>query len=323
VLVFDCAQIGDFSMAETSNSPPATETQRTHDFIMNKDGNTYVPFTIVDGKRYLWCIHPTDEDIEGPLRISVQTGGGAHGEAMHSSLALSNVEDRYVSPNEALVREINLREHTTIMALHDICAFAKHYKQVLQHMSNPHPITEDTVERWMFLHGVGNRKTRTQLITEVREGAAYQLEELEEARVKTEDLTEDLAQIADSCSPYTTRTDTVQPNKALNFVTNHTPHLGLNRQLLHRSENPLEVQLYHDSLGAVLLDTRLTRYNDEQRHPEKLRALKMASMIQGSASVRTLLSFPEPVGISLQPNRLYEVFMGKNGPEVEVSELKK
>jgi hypothetical protein len=312
-------QKGVLIMSETSYPPPATEVQRTHDFIMNKDSNTYVPFTVVDGKRYLWCIHPTDEDIEGPLRVAVQTGGGAHGEAMHSSLALSNVEDRYVSPHEALATEISLREHTTIMSLHNMCAFAKHYKEILEHMSNPHPITEDIAERWMYLHGVGNRKTRAQLITEVREGAAYQLEELEETGVETEDLTEDLAKIADGRSPYTTRTDTVLPNRALNFVTNHTPHLGLNRQLLHRGKSPLEIQLYHDSLGAVLLDTRLTHYNDEQRHPAKLRALKMASIIQGSASVRTLLSFPEPIGIALQPNRLYEVFMGKNGPEVEAS----
>jgi hypothetical protein len=301
-------------LAEASYSPPQQELDRTHDLIM--DPAIYIPFTVVGGRRVEWCIHPTDEDVD-QLRTVVQTPGGAHGEAMHTSIALSNVQDTYISPEEALLGEIQLRGHTTIIALHNTCKFAQAYRQVLREMREPGLITEDTAERWMHLHKIGKASERSRLISEVREGADLQLEQLPEADEEMSAVIETMAEVADTHSHYSTRTNVRGENKALAFATNHTIHFGLNRQAVHRGENSLEVQFYHNSLGATLLETRIAPYEDVYNHPDKLRALKSTSIILGSAATKTLLSFPAPIGLAARQHSLYEVNQGDYGPVVK------
>ena len=277
-------------MANTMFQPG--EVDRSMEFFMHPD--SYEPFEIDRAARLVvGCIDPRDQ--HGKLLTVVQTAGGGVGEGLDAAIAYTVTEGRPVGIRDALIIDRENRPAVKLCA-HEECRLIQGLRDVQQEMAQPTAFTQESVDRWVDLYKIGDEVTPG--ILKSVQGVA------EEMRHETYDEAELLSSV-DELYPDSKNVAKMKgANQAGIYVVNHHPYVGLNRHRKHR-ERGLQVQGYHDSLGAGLANQLISHMNPD------LRNTRLAAHLLRAAAVRTV------IGGSNSNMRYLEAHMTTEGFKVE------
>jgi hypothetical protein len=272
------------------------------------DPTTYQGFDLTpDGRRMVVCLDPRDEEdqrrratamhdgvVEAidrherrqqrqrKLPVAVQTGGGASGKGVDSSLALTAFEGRLVTLDEGLRYDSEL-QRSTLAGAHIGCRFNMGIMAVVQEMIEPSDITNDTfrsLAKRYELTGAGIDQRRD----EIRAAAELLLPQLVEL------TPEAILDTVNQLYPYHQNVVSMRgENRAGLYILNHHPYVGLNRNRVHRGNNPLVVQAYHDSVRATL-DSLMGTVG----MPSGVKELRQAALLARIAATRTILCADTP-----------------------------
>ncbi|MEK7152537.1 MAG: hypothetical protein AAB834_01195 [Patescibacteria group bacterium] len=260
----------------------AHEVARSHDVFTAP--STYGRFDLTsDHRRMVGCIDPRDED-RADLQIIVQTPGGAAGKGFDAALALTayDPDNRIHTIQQGLRYDSDL-QRATVAGAHRGCRFVMGLAQVAAEMTAPSDITNDTfrglVGRYE-LKDTGIQENRTHVIE-----AANRLQD-QVAACDPEELLEDVNRLY----PYHVNViDMKGDNTAGSYILNHHPYVGLDRSVVHRGENPLTVQAYHDNVRASMESLMGT-----VGMPADVKALRLAALLMRTAATRTVLCTGSP-----------------------------
>lgn len=274
------------------------EFARSRDFFA--DPSSYRQFDLVCGNTLLNCIEPRDQVGKVPKTV-MQTPGGAYGESHDAALTHAALTGEIIPLSAALCEDASVRRTTLLGAHRNGCKFLTNIVAILNEEAEPSDFTQGAIERWSTTYDL--REVVDDNLPRITVAAARLRDFLREKGVGyIEQATETLYPHQD------TVIDVSGIHPAHIYVTNHHPHLGLDREKKHRQEG-LTILGYHDSLRAVVDDLSHT-YG---LSPEA-RGLRLAAIFTRSAATRTAL-------LGLGVRECYEVTPGQHGPQVTLSHV--
>lgn len=246
------------------------EVERSLEFFT--DPQSYTAFDLDESqRRILGCIDPRDQEATKLLTL-VQTAGGAVGTGLDYAIARTAATGHTTTIEQGIVADRNVRRSTKLGA-HANCKFVAGIPVVLDEMVDPTDFTQNGVERWINYYEFGDDIT-TSVFRKVQDSARR----LRERSYDEAALLDNVDRLYDTKNVV----DMSGDNTAQIYVVNHHPHVGLNRQKKHR-EADIQVQGYHDSLGATIGDVLASRMT------RKGRTYVLASLILKEAAVRTVI----------------------------------
>lgn len=258
----------------------AREVARSYDVFTNPA--SYKGFDLTnDAMRIVGCIDPRDEHMpdDGPLKVIMQTGGGAAGRGVDAvySLTASEGADLYTL-EQGLEYDSDLQRTTVAGAHKNTCRFISGLGLVAGEMRNPSDFTQDTVQSFIGRYGLQNMGIEERVV-KISDAANRTFDAV--AAVNPDALLDTI----NGLYPYHPNVrDMKGDNRAGFYILNHHPHIGLDRTLVHRGDHPLTVHAYHDSLRAMqdsLAGTLgMTR---------EVKDLRLASLLLRTAATRTVL----------------------------------
>lgn len=268
----------------------AHEIARSREVFM--DPQTYRGFDLNgDHQRIVGCIDPRDEDRDR-LKIIAQTPGGAAGKGLDALLALTAFDpqgERSYSIDDGLRYDSDL-QRATVAGAHKGCRFILGLSGVVSEMTNPQDITTDTERSLINRYGLRDTGVEER-IEAIADAARRQQDEL--AKVSPDTLLETV----NGLYPHQQNVSAMRgENRAGFYILNHHPYAGLDRARIHRGENPLLVQAYHDNVRASKDSLEGTL-----GMPAEVKLLRLAALLRRTAATRTVLSTPDMEYLDVVP----------------------
>lgn len=259
---------------------PAESIGKSQEFFSNT-GN-YGPLALTyDFRSIVDCIEPRDRlgVPQGQHVITMQTPGGGPGEANDAANALTVIEKRLVTIEEAMESDRRHRPQTVFWA-HPGCAFLKNLIAVNREMANPSDFTLEGFYRWAA--HIGQLEHAKSTLWQSREGAAYQADYLE-GQVEVEGI----LQHADELFPdHDTVRDVKGENTSRVYVVNLHPRIGKDRNKKPADpDEAQQIQAYHDTPAATVENLRT-----ENAIPNEVRGVRVTNMLLRSAAARTIIT---------------------------------
>jgi len=279
---------------------PIDEIARARDHLTTLAGYTSFDLT-PDGRIMSGCMDPRADDVLGQPQMTKMMGpGGEVGEAADHAVALTAVENRLVTLDEALEEDLRLRR-TSVHGAHYDCAYVTSFGAIMGEMANPSAQTAESVDKWIFGHELGYLVTQD-VLTGVRNAAWQQAEDW-----RFQGTPESIVHAIDAHHPYHANVPHMLGKATPHFyIVNNYPTLGLDRHKKHNTAT-LRAQAYHDNLGARLGDIHNTH-----ALPVDVRSHRMGALMLRSAATRTVID--KTKRDAGHPLEHWEVEIGKQGP---------
>jgi hypothetical protein len=260
----------------------AHEVARSRDVFM--DPETYQGFDLTtDHRRIVGCIDPRDEERDH-LQVIVQTPGGAAGKGLDASLALTAFDngERVYTIDDGLHYDSEL-QRATVAGAHQGCRFILGLADVLAEMTAPQDITTDTERGLISRYGLKDTGVEKRMRA-IADAAMRQQEEITKITPDT------LLGTVNTLYPLQQNIVAMRgENRAGFYILNHHPWAGLNRARVHRGENPLRTQAYHDNVRASKDSLEGT-----VGMPPEVKLLRLAALLRRTAATRTVLCADQP-----------------------------
>lgn len=254
----------------------AHEVARSRDIFM--DPGTYRGFDLTaDHQRIVGCIDPRDEERD-KLSVIVQTPGGAAGKGLDASLALTAFDgERVYTIGDGLHYDSEL-QRATVAGAHEACRFILGLPNVVAEITDPQDITTDTERGLISRYGLKDTGVEKRMQS-IADAAMRQQEQI--AAVSPDVLLDTV----NTLYPHQQNVIAMRgENRAGFYILNHHPWAGLDRARVHRGENPLRVQAYHDSVRASQGSLEGT-----VGMPVEVKLLRLAALLRRTAATRTVL----------------------------------
>lgn len=260
----------------------SVEQQRTLGLL--EDPSNYARFDLTaDLRRMIGCIDPRAEQRQKRMMVIIQTPGGGVGEGNDRALvrrALFGYD--LMSIADGAAEEAYTRPYT-VLGAHKRCAYAGNVALINAEQAKPGDFTRDNIDRWMRWYGLAD-------------DASTYLPRLADASGRMADMmiTEEggassVVDVVGGLYPQHANVATmVGDGNGQLYVVDHHPHVGLDRERLHNSEH-IVAQVYHDNLGAELLDLQANL-----SMPGAVRGCRAAAAIMRSAATLTVISGAHP-----------------------------
>lgn len=251
------------------SSPQAVEMSQA----FFEDPKSYAQLTeTADHQAIIGCIDPRDPIGvgHGEYPVTTQTSGGAVGEALDSSLALTATSGQLVTIATGMIVDREFRPGT-FQGAHYRCKMAGALAVVTDEMAVPSDFTVESTERWARSLGLAEE-------VEAGLGRVTEAAKRKADYLHTEGPMDHLVELA---------ADTVHvhgDNNSRVYVINLHPERGLDR-----NAKPVaaarDIQGYHDNLAASVRHLR-----DEPYISDELRWLRLASMMRRAAAARSVIT---------------------------------
>jgi hypothetical protein len=262
----------------------------------------YAPFDHTDdGRRLGGCIDPRPDNTPGDRQMTkIQGPGGEVGEADDHATALSIVQNRLVTIEEAAQEDMALRRTSVHGAHRSVCAYVESFAAVKAEQADPSAVTLHAVARWIREHELD--MVTGQVLGHVIEVSGQQLKQLGRSGG-----VEHVVDTVDRAFPGHTNVPEMRgPASPGFYIVNGYPHLGLDRHNKHDVKQ-VRAQAYHDSLRA-----RIDDINNTHAMPAAVRQHRIGALLLRSAATRTVIDrVKREAG---RPLRHIEVGIGDNGP---------
>ena len=275
-------------------SDPSGELAFAQSIDFFQDPSSYTGFDLDRGlRRIIGCIDPRNQEGD-VLKTVVQTAGGAAGEGVDNALGLIVAGREDVTIEMGLAADKSVR-HTVKLCAHHGCKFMAGMDAVFSEMIEPSDFTQETYDRWVRYYEFGD------VIGDTMVGRVQDAAKTLRERKATE---AELIGFIDELYPDTANIATMTgDNNARIYVVNHHPNAGLNRHKKHRVVG-VDVQGYHDSLGATIADIQASRI------PKDVRTPRLAAHMLKEAATRTV------IGSGHDDTRYLEVQMSHTGAQI-------
>jgi hypothetical protein len=248
--------------------------------------DSYGHFTMTEDDRFIIdCIEPRNPlgTPHGSYDVTIQGPGGGSGEGLVGGIALTIVRGEFVSVEEALIEDEQLRANN-ILAAHVDCTFIREMRGITGEMVEPSDRTLESYKRWGML--LGHTDLVESSLPKVREAGAQQLEDMD-----NKEHMHHLLEHIDRLHPEHNNVGPVEGDPgAMVYVQNLHPNIGQ-----YRNKHPLgedgkqAVRAYHDSLAAALVELdKATELSDDER------GLRVAARIMVSAATMTVIEAANP-----------------------------
>lgn len=258
----------------------AVEMGRSLEFFERPD--SYGPFRInARHQMGVGCIDPRDEERQN-LNIIVQTPGGAGGKGFDSALSLHAYDGTAFEIVRGLDYDRTL-QRPTISTAHPGCAFMNGRVAVAQEIYNPSDFSVHILATFIARYGLKDSGIEEN-IERIQNSAGISLDAIEKV---------DPDVFLDEVNKMYPTHNNVAPmngaNKAGIYIFNHHPFVGLNRHKVHRGDNPLAVQAYHDSTRASI-----SNLEGIVEMPKDLKGLRLAALLLRSVATSAVLIGDKP-----------------------------
>jgi len=250
-------------------------------FELFSDPRSYRPFDLTaDHMRIVGCIDPRDEDDPGVLKTIVQTGGGAAGSGLDASLSLTAADDnnRVYLLEEGLRYDSKLHLTTVAGGHNNTCRFIHGLGLVAKEITAPSDFTDDTMRRFVRRYELDEDSLRSDT-AKVIDATKRSMDVIESINPSA------LLGTINSLYPYHPNVREMRGgNRAGFYIMNHHPHVGLDRMLVHRGDNPLTVHAYHDNPRAMMDSLAAT-----PGMPGDVKRLRLSALLLRTAATRSVL----------------------------------
>jgi hypothetical protein len=253
-----------------------------------------------DGRLMGGCIDPRADDTPSERQMTkIQGPGGEVGESDDHSTALTVVENRLVTIEEAAEEDMKLRRSSVHGAHRSVCAYVQSFTAVKGEQADPSEVTLDSVHRWIEDNELD--MVTDDVLDRVIEVSGVQLGLYRSSGV------EHVVDTIDQAFPGHTNVPEMRGKSTPGFyIVNGYPHLGLNRHHKHDVKR-VSSQAYHDSLRA-----RIDDINNTHSLPFEVRRHRIGALLLRSAATRTVIDrVKRQEG---HPLRHIEVAIGDHGP---------
>lgn len=172
----------------------------------------------------------------------------------------------------------DLHRPTASAGAHESCKFNLGLGAVIGEIASPRDETQDVVRAFVRRYGLQDS------------GIDDRMGEVRDAARKMQDAQHEhdpdgLLALADQLYPGQKNVNSmVGENSAGFYILNHHPHVGLIRQAVHRGDNTLTVQAYHDSIYASV-----NNVGNMRGMTREIRDLRLAALLMRSAATRTVI----------------------------------
>ena len=254
------------------------ELDGARDYYMSTDA--YAPFDVLpDGRHMEGCIDPRADDTPGQAQLTkVQGPGSEAGESSDHSQALTIVQNRLVTLDEAAADDMKLRRASVQGGHRSGCAYVGVYGDILEESANPGGATLRSISKWIADHELD--LVDDAVLTRIQEAAGMQLEHLR----RTGGI-DHILDIVDRAFPEHANVPEMRGEPTPSFyIVNGFPHLGLNRHQKHDVQQQRH-QAYHDNVGA-----RLNGIHNTHALPLEARRHRMGALLLRSAATRTVVN---------------------------------
>lgn len=270
--------MADYEGLRSSNT--AELQAAAHEYFA--DPESYAAFDLTPQLRpVVGCIDPRDEASDR-LVTTVQTAGGAVG-ALHDAALVDAAGSTRTIPLWKEVSGLNWTEGHVVTAHGNICKFLFGEAAILEEQAQPGDFTRDTLDRWMYEEDF---KDAGKPLKAIAEAARRQHDEQTMSDAEAEALLDRIGSYGGQNGIIAMSGD----NKAVTYIINHHPHVGLNRHRLHR-ELHSEAHAYHDSLGAIVAALGAETIHD---YAHEKRGLMLAAILSRSAATRSVILSSSP-----------------------------
>lgn len=263
--------------------------------IFFTDSHSYTGFDLTsEGRRYNACEEPRNEVRERgkPIPTAIQTAGGGGGEGFDRAITQTVMTGDLMPWAEGTRQEKTLRGNIAMGGHLNVCKFIDGIVLVENEIITPSDFTREDYERTWRMYDI--EEDMTPVLPKVQDAVKRQQEHT--AKHGTSDVLniidpEHLKEVEGS-------------NLAGIYVTNHHPHLGLDRDKKARlsdEEGAFPLQGYHQSRRAAYLDL----YNSYSRRD--VRTVRMCALLARLSAVRTVL------GQLREDTKFYEAVPGPHG----------